>query len=106
MKDLSYTTIFPNKKTISHEESLKEKVKSNIVHIIMEENKISEKAFSKFDQVINLVKDKFSEEMLKFALNEYESGKRLKYISEILYNDYFKNEPLNETKVSKYKDFY
>jgi hypothetical protein len=70
MKDLSYTTIFPNKKTISHEESLKEKVKSNIVNIIMEENKISEKAFSKFDQVINLVKDKFSEEMLKFALNE------------------------------------
>ncbi len=104
-KDLSYTQIFPIKKVIPHEEALREKIKSGIIHIMMDENKVSEKAFSRVHEIIDLVGSKFTNDMLDFSLKEYQLGKRPEYIAEILYDNHFKNEILNESKISKFKDF-
>jgi len=105
MKDLSYTQIFPIKKQISHEDALREKIKSKIVQIIMDENKISEKAFSRVHEIIDLTRSKFTDDMMQFSIREYQSGKRPEYIAEILYDDHFKNQILKESKISKFKDF-
>lgn len=105
MKDLSYTQIFPNRKKISHEESLIKKVKSGLVEILREEGGISEKAFSEYQRVIDEVDNKFNESMSEYSINEYKSGKRIGYICEIIYDQYFKNGRLDESKVFRFDDF-
>jgi len=71
----------------------------------MDENGVSEKAFSRVHEIIDLVKSKFTDNMMQFSIKEYQSGKRPEYIAEILYDQHFKNEILNESKISKFKDF-
>ena len=113
MKDLSYTRIFPTRTLISHKDALKESIKSKLTWIMMEENHISEKSHSGTSKVMETIKDGFTDEMLDFSLNEYSSGKRIDYISEILYDKYFKNivlesnvfnnkgyDKINETKMN------
>lgn len=107
MKDLSYTQIFPQRKFISHEESMKEKLKSKLSHIIMDEKSISEKAFKMVDRVLKLVEKNLTPEMVEIGLKEYASGKRIDYICEILYHDYFEklSSRLNESIISKFNDY-
>lgn len=87
-KDLSYKDFFG--KEVSHIESLKERVINNIIEIIRYENKISEKSFSEYDKIIKLVKDNFNNDMLEKSKILYNQGKRIEYISEILYDENFK----------------
>ena len=87
-KDLSYTSFFGKK--ISHNDTLKDSICNNIIEIIREENNISEKSFKEYDKIVNDVKSKFNEIMLNESKKLYNKGKRIKYISEILYDKYFK----------------
>lgn len=87
-KDLSYNDFFG--KNISHIESLGSRIKSDIIEIIMDENSISEKSFNEYNKIIKLVEEKFNEDILSKAVELYNSGKRIKYIAEILYDEYFK----------------
>jgi len=46
MKDLSYTSIFPNRKPISHQEALEERVKSKL-QLINNKDKIVRDSYAK-----------------------------------------------------------
>ena len=87
-KDLSYIDFFGKK--VEHNESLRKNIVDSIVNIITEENNISEKSFGEYQKVIDLVKSKFNDDMLKNALDMYNSGKRISYISEVIYDENFK----------------
>lgn len=63
---------------------------NNIIEIIRYENKISEKSFSEYDKIIKSVKDNFNNDMLEKSKSLYNQGKRIEYISEILYDENFK----------------
>lgn len=89
VRDLSYTSFFGKK--INHLDSLKERVINSIVEIIREERGISEKSFKEYDEIINFVKDIFDNDMLERSSLLYKQGKRISYISEILYDESFKN---------------
>ena len=86
--DLSYIDFFGKK--VEHNESLRKNIVDSIVNIITEENNISEKSFGEYQKVIDLVKSKFNDDMFKSALDMYNSGKRINYISEIIYDENFK----------------
>lgn len=88
-KDLSYTSFFG--KSISHKEALFSRVKSNITDIVNQERGISEKDFKRYDKSSNLVNEKISDEILEEIVSLYEQNKRINYISEILFDKYFKN---------------
>lgn len=94
MKDLSYKKFFGNE-IVSHEDALKEKVKSYLIDIITEENNISEKSFKTYDEVIKKVNNNFTKEMFNITNNMYNEGKRLGYISEFLYDNYYKQKTKN-----------
>ena len=87
-KDLSYIDFFGKK--VEHNESLRKNIVDSIVNIITEENNISEKSFGEYQKVIDLVKSKFNDDMFKNALDMYNSGKRISYISEVIYDENFK----------------
>lgn len=89
VRDLSYTSFFGKK--INHLDSLKERVINSIIEIIREERGISEKSFKEYDEIINFVKDIFDNDMLERSSLLYKQGKRISYISEILYDESFKN---------------
>lgn len=97
-KDLSYKSFFGEE--VSHMESLKNQIKSNIINIIMYENNISEKDFKKIDNIIVDI----NEDILKEADLLYKENKRINYISEILYDKYFKDNNINES-IIKYSEF-
>jgi len=102
MKDLSYNHIFNGK--ISHRDSLKKMVKDHIVNIIMEENSISEKSFSKVDDIIKKVNGFFNGEMLDASEKMYSQNKRINYIAEFLYDTYIKQNSVNET-IDSFSEF-
>lgn len=87
-KDLSYIDFFGKK--IEHNESLRKNIIDSIVNIITEENNISEKSFGEYQKIIDLVKFKFNDDMFKRSLDMYNNGKRINYISEIIYDENFK----------------
>lgn len=105
MKDLSYNQIFPTKKKISHEESLISKVKSGLIEILREEGGISEKSFSEYQKVIDEVNNRFDDSMTNYSINEYRNGKRIGYICELIYDQYFKSGQVEESKIFKFSDF-
>ena len=86
-KDLSYKDFFG--KEVSHIESLKDSVISHIIEIIRSENNVSEKSFSEYHKIIKSVKDNFNNDMLEKSKILYNQGKRIEYISEILYDENF-----------------
>ena len=89
MKDLSYKHMFKGK--ISHEDALKERVKSDLISIIMEEEGVSEKSFSSVDKIISDVDKFYTEEIFKISNEMYNQGKRTNYIAEFLYDEYYKS---------------
>lgn len=89
IRDLSYTSFFGKK--INHLDSLKERVIDSIIEIIREERGVSEKSFKEYDDIINLVKNRFDNDMLERSSVLYKKGKRISYISEILYDESFNN---------------
>ncbi|MBW2998756.1 hypothetical protein KY321_04410 [Candidatus Woesearchaeota archaeon] len=79
-------------KEISHEQALQKRIKDSISDVIMEERGISEKAFSDLDSVRNEVEKICSEkpEIYEKAEEYYQSGKRLAWLAEEIYYNYFK----------------
>lgn len=89
VRDLSYKSFFGKK--VNHLDALKERVISSLVEIIREEKKVSEKSFKEYDEIINFVEDRFNNDMLERSSVLFNKGKRISYISEILYDELFKN---------------
>jgi len=87
--NLEYKDFFGKK--VSHTEAFKERINSAIIDIIMNERKVSEKSFKEYDNIINEVKQKCKEcyDIYKVANDLYNSGKRIPYIAEQLYDTYF-----------------
>ena len=85
--NLEWTDIFQNEHT--HEDTLKKDIIDGLVHIVMDENKISEKSFSKIDEIVKKVKDKINEEILNDAEKHLQSGKRMMLFYEQLYDKLF-----------------
>lgn len=88
-KDLSYKSFFG--KEVSHMDSLKNRVINSIIEIIREEKKVSEKSFSDYDAIIKKVKESFSDDMFNESVKLYNQNKRISYIAEMLYDNWFKN---------------
>ncbi len=88
-KDLSYTTIFGKK--VSHQEEFKNRLRSGIMQILMDERGVSEKSFTRLDELQNEVKNKLSEEHYNYAETLYKDNKRINYIAELLYGKLFEN---------------
>lgn len=94
MKDLSYKNMFTGK--VSHEDALKERIKSSIVNIVMEENSVSEKSFKKVDEIVKDVNEFYDEQMFSISNEMYNQDKRINYIGEFLYDKYYKKN-INES---------
>ena len=99
MKDLSYTTFF-NKEKVSHAKALRERIISSIIQIITEEKGISEKSFTIYDEVMADVNNRFNDDMFNISNDMYNDDKRIKYISEYLYDKFFKEPKINESSNS------
>lgn len=87
-QDLGYKSFFGKK--ISHDEAFKDQLKSILIHIIMEEKKISEKSFREVDKVVEDMNESITSEILEEANKLYNEDKRLNFIGEIIYDKYFK----------------
>jgi len=94
-EDMSYSTIFG--KNVSHYDSLKERIRNILVHIYTDEKRISEKSFVKYDEAIKIMEEYINSNpsIMERAQEFYEKGKRLEYLSEILYDE-FKTNSINE----------
>lgn len=103
MKDLSYRSIFLGH--VSHDESLKDKIINKIIHIFMEEGEVSEKNFNKLDTISNFVKSNFTDLMFEFSKSQYESGKRIGYISEVLFDKEFSKLKFFNESILPFKSF-
>ena len=79
-------------KDISHENVLKDRIHSLIINIIMEEREISEKSFKLYDEVIEEVKNicETNPEIYDEAEQYYKNNRRLQYLAEKIYENYFK----------------
>lgn len=85
MKDLSYTTFFGKK--VEHKTALKERIESNIVDIMMQENQISEKDFKRLDEIIVIAKNVIDDALYNEISELYNQGKRLQYIAEKIWDE-------------------
>ena len=94
---MEYTDFFGEK--ISHETALKKRTRDLITQIIVDEVGISEKSFTRYDQVIDHVKNMCDSnpEIYKNSEKYYNGGKRLQYCAEKIYYKYFKSPKLNES---------
>ncbi len=107
--DLGYKDIF--NKEYTHNEVLKKDVLYGILHIIMEEKKISEKSFGQIDKTLELVKENLNQEIFDTAEQMLQSGKRKTYIMEYLYDKYRSNfnidKPITitESRITKFNNF-
>jgi len=65
---------------------------SNIIEIVREENKISEKDFKKYDDIIESTKLSVhnNQDILKDIEEHEKLGYRKKYSAEIIYHNYFR----------------
>lgn len=87
----------------------KTKVKDCMVHIITGENGISEKNFSKYDEVISEVGEFFkNNELARRVIDEFEKNEvRPEYVAEKIYNEIFHGSKIsaniNESKKRKSK---
>ena len=91
-ESMGYKTIFGSE--VSHEEALQKSVRDFISNIVMDERGISEKAFGSVDAVmaeVKLVCEKHPE-IYEEAQQYYESGKRLKFLAEQIYDKFIKNK--------------
>ena len=90
---MEYTSFFGKK--VSHESALQKRIRDLISNIIMDELKISEKSFKQYDQVIEIVKDVCgkNEKIYEESEEYYTDGKRLNFLAEKVYDEYFKTLP-------------
>jgi len=97
-ENLSYKTIFG--KEVTHNEALQKRIRDLITQIVVDEVNISEKDFTRYDQVIENVKSICDDnvEIYEEAQNFYENKKRLNYLAEKIYDEYFKYNNINEKK--------
>lgn len=88
-ENLSYTDFFG--KEITHDVALKKRIQDFIIQIMIDEFSISEKDFTKYDEIIKKVRNVCDEnpEIYKKAEQFYWEGKRLQWCAEIIYFDYF-----------------
>jgi hypothetical protein len=98
MKDLSYNKFFGGK--VSHKDALKERIKGFITDIVMDENKVSEKSFEQVDKIIKEVNDSFTKQMFDVSIDMYNNGKRIRYISEFLFDTYLNTVNENGTSAT------
>lgn len=104
MRDLSYKTIFGD--SFTHEQAFKKQLISLLVDIEMDENNISEKNFNSIDSIQLKVKKLVTDEILKDANDKYQSGMRIKYIAEMVYDKFIKgNDNISESIVIKFNKF-
>ena len=89
---MAYTDFFGKK--ISHEAALAKTIKDDITQVIVDDRKISEKAFESYDKVIQEVKQFISEhpEILEKANNYYKEGRRLQFLAEEVFDTYFRKK--------------
>ncbi len=87
-ENLCYTSFFG--KNISHDEAFRKRIEDDVIGIITDENGISEKAFGKYGDVIDMVRNDMTEDMCQEAQEIWKSGKRLRYVGEMMYEKYFK----------------
>jgi hypothetical protein len=94
-ESMGYTDFFGNK--VTHETSLQKKIRNLVTDVIMEERGISEKAFSSVDDVIREVKEVCDSNPKIYEKSEefYKSGKRLQFLAEEIYEEYFKKKNEN-----------
>ena len=88
--DMSYTDFFGKK--VSHGEAFRQSVRDGIVNIVQDENGIHEKDFTRIDEAIEQVKGQMTPEMYAEANEMYLAGKRMRYITEMIYDKYFKEK--------------
>ena len=95
-ENMEYTTIFG--KEVSHNEALEKRIRDCITSIVVEELGISEKAFQKYDNVMEKVKELCDNkpEIYEDAQNYYENNKRLELLAEIVYDKYFGYHKIEE----------
>lgn len=89
-ENLGYKDFFG--KEVLHEQALQKRIRDYVHHIIMDERQISEKSFKQLDEIFKEVKDVFdnNEFLYKSAYNYYNKSKRLQWLAEEIYDDYFK----------------
>lgn len=82
---LEYTDFFG--KQVSHKEALLDKVKSHLIHILAEERQISEKDFTRYDQIMDEATAYLSSDpvLINEANTFYESNRRLQLLAEMIY---------------------
>lgn len=91
-ENMGYTNFFG--KEISHNEALQKSIRDNLTHIITDERGISEKAFSDYDSVMAEVKNvcENNPEIYEKAEDFYQSGRRMSFLAEEIYEKYFKSK--------------
>lgn len=70
-----------------------DRVKDDLIGILMDIERISEKDFKKIDNIVELVKNYLSENEVKSIISECEqNNKRSRLCAELIYNDIIKNK--------------
>lgn len=70
-----------------------DRVKDDLIGILMEVQRISEKDFKKIDNIVELVKNYLSENDIKNIILDCEqNNKRPRLCAELIYNDIIKNK--------------
>ncbi len=91
-ESLEYKDFFG--KEVSHNEAIEKQLKGILIHIIMDDLKISEKSFTEVDKIIERVNKVYSLDFNELANEYYNLNKRLKLLAEEIYDKYFK--PFNK----------
>ncbi len=91
---LEYTDFFG--KQVSHNEALLSRVKGYLIDILQEENQVSEKDFTRMDEIMKEAKDFVQKDttIIDEATKYYESNRRLKLLAELLYEKMKSNETI------------
>jgi orotate phosphoribosyltransferase-like protein len=90
-KSLEYKEFFSGK-IVNHDDALKERIRSAISDVIVDELKISEKSFSKLDKVFAVVRNICEKtDIYNESDKLYNDKKRIKYIAEMMYDKHFSN---------------
>ena len=83
--NLEHETFF--NKTVTHDEALRKNVKDGLIHIIMEEQSISEKAFTQIDKISDIVEGIINDDILTEAEKHLQENRRMKLFYELIYEN-------------------
>ncbi len=104
-RNLSYKNIFGQEYT--HLESLRDKIVNGVIHIEMDENHISEKSFRELDQLRDRIESIITDKIIEDADQLFQSGKRIRYISEKIWDETLNKIPqgISENLVEKFHQY-